>query len=223
LRVVNLSTLRARSVKLSSRVYVGDLAVSPVNGRLYGVNGNGALLEIDPSTGKVSAKNAPSLKPGNYGAVWFTAEGDFVAYENGEASSRTRGTLYQVKNPTDAPEVVASGPYTVGNDGAASVARPNPAGLSVAVDVLANDLDPDSALDQSTLRVIEPPTHGTARVNPDGGITYTSDATYDGTDSLRYEVCDRDPTPRCAAATVGITAAPVPADTPVCGLSARKE
>lgn len=87
LRVVNLTTFRATSVKLSSRMDVADLAVSPVNGRLYGVDGSGRLLEIDPRTGRVTPKSVPSLGPGAYGAAWFTAAGDLIAYENGAAAA----------------------------------------------------------------------------------------------------------------------------------------
>ena len=213
LRVVDLSTFRAKSVRLSSRIGLADLAVSPTNGLLYGVDVGGRMLEIDPSTGSITPKTVPSLKPGTYGATWFTAAGDLITYENGRTSTRTAGTLYQIQNPTTEPIVASSesGPYTAGNDGAAFVAPPNPAGLSVVVDVLGNDADSDGKLDPSTVRVIRAPEHGTTRVSPNGSITYTSDATYNGTDSFRYEVCDDGPAPRCSAATVNITAAPIPA------------
>jgi len=60
------------------------------------------------------------------------------------------------------------------------------------VDVLANDSDPDEALDPTTLRIVEPPNpaSGTARVNADGTVTYTLGSSYSGADSFRYEVCD---------------------------------
>ena len=223
LRVVNLSTFRATSVKLSSGVAVADLAVSPTNGKLYGVNDGGQLLEIDPDTGEVTIKSVPSLVPGGYGAAWFTADGDLIAYENGERATAGSGTLYQIENPTTATPSATnqgSGPYTVGNDGAAFVAAPDQAGLSVGVNVLENDVDPEGKLDPSTVRVLQPPDHGTAQVNPDGSITYTTDASYQGSDSFRYEVCDDDPAPQCAAATVRITAAQTP---DAGGLSARRE
>lgn len=61
-----------------------------------------------------------------------------------------------------------AGPYTVGNDGAAYVAAPDPAGLQVAVDVLANDGDADSGLDPSTMRVVQPPARGRVELGPVG-------------------------------------------------------
>ena len=229
LRAVNLTTFRASSVKLSSRVALSDLAVSPVNGRIYGVDPAGRLIEIDPRTGKVTSKAVQSLDAGAYGAAWFTAEGDLIVYENGgRPTADVGGTLIQITDPTTAPTVAGreAGQSTAGNDGAAFVAPPNPAGLSVGVNVLENDTDPDGKLDPTTVRVTQPPEHGTARVYPDGSITYTSDASYAGTDAFRYEVCDDGPERQCGIATVNITAAPIPgaAGSPTNGPSgARRE
>jgi streptogramin lyase len=122
LRMVDLNSFTASSVKLSSAINMFDLAVSPTDGKLYGVSKVGKLLQIDPSTGQVTTISVPGLKAGIYGATWFTAEGDLIAYENG--SSRANGTLTWIAHPSSAPSVVSqqAGPSTVGNDGAAYVA-----------------------------------------------------------------------------------------------------
>ena len=74
-----------------------------------------------------------------------------------------------IARPTTAPSVVSSqaGPSTYGNDGAAYVGPANPAGLSVVVDVLADDGDPDGALNPNTLRIVQPPANGTHQCRQD--------------------------------------------------------
>jgi large repetitive protein len=218
---VNLTTFQASSVKLSSVINVADLTVSPTDGNLYGVADNGKLLRIDPRTGRVAARSVAGLEPGTYGAVWFTAEGDLIVYENG--TSLGSGTIIGISRPATAPSVVSQqqGPSTRGNDGAAYVAPPDPAGLSVVVDVLANDGDPDGELDRKSLRIVEPPTNGTALINADNTVTYTSGSSYRGTDSFRYEVCDNGAPAQCGTATVNITSALTTSSTN--GAASRKE
>ncbi len=58
------------------------------------------------------------------------------------------------------------------------------------ISVLANDNDPDGALDAATVTIVTPPSHGTAVVNASGTITYTPATGYLGGDSLSYKVAD---------------------------------
>jgi hypothetical protein len=210
LRVVDLDSFTASSVKLSSAINVADFAVSPTDAKLYGVSTQGTLLRIDPGTGQVTTISVPGLKAGIYGAAWFTGAGDLIAYQNG--SSKVGGRVTWITNPTTTPRVASSqaGPYSFGNDGAAYVA-PNWEGLSVVVDVLANDGNPAGALNRDALeiQIVQQPTNGTAIVNANKTVTYTSRSTYRGTDSFRYKVCDNGALGRCAIATVNITSAPV--------------
>jgi hypothetical protein len=86
---------------------------------------------------------------------------------------------------------------------------------STTIDVVANDTDPDNALDPSSVSVTSGPSHGAASENPDGTIDYTPDPDYDGLDSFDYQVCDIGGL--CDTATVTITVsavndAPVAAD-----------
>jgi hypothetical protein len=211
---VNLKTFQASSVKLSSPISLLDLAASPTDGNLYGVDRSGKLLRVNPRTGQVTVRSVVGLEPGGYGATWFTANGDLIAYENG--TSKPNGTLNFIGSPTTTkPRLLTmqAGPSTVGNDGAANTAPPRWAGLSVEVDVLANDGDPDGALDRNTLRIVQPPAKGTVRINADKTITYTSGSSYRGTDSLRYEVCDNGEPRQCGTATVNITSATITSST----------
>ena len=65
---------------------------------------------------------------------------------------------------------------------------------SVAVDVLANDLDPNRVLDPSTLLVSSGPAHGTADVQPNelGSlvVVYSPELNFKGTDVFTYQVQD---------------------------------
>jgi hypothetical protein len=77
--------------------------------------------------------------------------------------------------------------------------------MSVDIDVLGNDSDPDGdALSVSAIPT--PPTHGSAVINGDDTVTYTPDADYNGTDSFTYTVSDGSLTDE---ATVSITINPV--------------
>jgi uncharacterized repeat protein (TIGR01451 family) len=63
------------------------------------------------------------------------------------------------------------------------------AGSAVEIDVLANDLDPDGALDPSTLVVTSGPSHGSASP-ASGRITYQPAPGFTGSDSFTYTVAD---------------------------------
>jgi hypothetical protein len=163
-------------------------------------------VRINPRTGQVTARSVAGLVPGGYGATWFTAQGDLIAYENGV--SRPYGTMTWIANPATAPAVISQqqGPPTMGNDGAAFVGSPSMANLSVVVNVLANDGDPGIEPDPSTLQILRNPQEGTATINADDTITYTSDSRYRGSDSFSYRVCDA--SGQCGEAVVDITSAP---------------
>ena len=129
---------------------------------------DGRLVRINPQAGQVTARSVAGLVRGGYGATWFTARGDLIAYENGV--SRPYGTMTWIANPATAPAVISQqqGPPTKGNDGAAFVGRPSMANLSIVVEVLANDGDPGIEPDPSTLQIVQSPQEGTARINADG-------------------------------------------------------
>ncbi len=59
------------------------------------------------------------------------------------------------------------------------------------VDVLANDLFPDGMVDSASVRLLSPPAHGRAEVNPEtGSISYAPDAGFLGVARLQYCVAD---------------------------------
>jgi gliding motility-associated-like protein len=83
--------------------------------------------------------------------------------------------------------------------------------VPVIIPVLNNDSDPDGAINPTTVFVITNPSNGTVVVNPDGTVTYTPNANFNGNDSFVYRVCDNGvPSPvLCDTATVFINLNPV--------------
>lgn len=77
----------------------------------------------------------------------------------------------------------------------------------VAINVLANDTDPDN--DPLSVNILTQPAHGTAVFNAGSGkVDYTPNAGYYGADSFQYEACD--PGNACSQATVNITVNALP-------------
>ena len=82
--------------------------------------------------------------------------------------------------------------------------------VPVSIVVIANDSDPDGAIDPSTADLVagSGPSHGHV-VFENGTATYTPDANYSGTDSFQYTVQDNDGF-ESPPATVSITVQAVP-------------
>jgi len=81
-----------------------------------------------------------------------------------------------------------------------------PSDVPLTVDVLANDVDSDGAMDPSSTRIVQQPAHGTATVVPGtGAIQYTATAGYVGPDSLTYTANDVQQYAAAATATVSVT------------------
>ncbi|MCD6066320.1 MAG: outer rane adhesin like protein, partial [Bacteroidetes bacterium] len=79
--------------------------------------------------------------------------------------------------------------------------------IPTTIPVKNNDSDPDgNPLGNPT--IITPPTNGTAVVNPDGTITYTSNSGFVGNDTLEYVICDNGTPSMCDTATVVINVIP---------------
>jgi outer membrane protein OmpA-like peptidoglycan-associated protein len=78
------------------------------------------------------------------------------------------------------------------------------AGRSVAIDVLANDNDPDGTI--RGIATFAQPQHGTVTRNPDGGLTYEADADYSGRDSFTYTIQDDAGAVATATVTVDVMA-----------------
>jgi len=79
--------------------------------------------------------------------------------------------------------------------------------LSVVLNLLVNDSDPDGNIDATTLSIISPPSNGTASVNVFSGIvTYVPDPDFTGSDSFLYTVQDNEgASSNVAAVTINVT------------------
>ncbi|HBL75667.1 MAG TPA: hypothetical protein DD458_10605, partial [Prolixibacteraceae bacterium] len=60
----------------------------------------------------------------------------------------------------------------------------------IRIGVLANDRDPDGALNPSSLNVIQMPLHGSIQINSANEIIYSPDNGFTGSDNLKYVICD---------------------------------
>ena len=83
-------------------------------------------------------------------------------------------------------------------------------GTMTAINVLANDTDPDGNINPASVQITQQGTLGTCSPNADGTITYTAGTT-PGSDSCQYTVSDTGgPTPPAASnvATVNVTVKP---------------
>jgi len=100
-------------------------------------------------------------------------------------------------------EVIAGNNQIIANDDVA-VTNMNTA---VVTNVLANDVDVENQINNSTLNVTVQPTNGTTSVNTTTGeITYTPNTSYFGPDSYTYAICDAGtPAITCDTAVVNVT------------------
>ncbi len=119
------------------------------------------------------------------GAITYTPDSDF---------SGSDVFTYRVQDNDGAWSSAATVTMTVDNVNDPPVANGDSATLdedaSVVINMLANDTDVDDTLDTTSVVVVSAPTNGSADVNPDGSVTYTPEANFNGIDSFTYEVND---------------------------------
>lgn len=125
-------------------------------------------LTIDMDTGVITGTIGPDASQVNGGVyqVEITATDD-----GGEET--TQSFIWTITNP---------GPTA--NTDTASTTEDTP---TAPIDVLTNDNDPDG--DDLTVTAASAP-NGTVVINPDGTLTYTPDANFNGTDTITYQISD---------------------------------
>ena len=84
------------------------------------------------------------------------------------------------------------------------------AGVALAINVTANDTDPDGSVNPASVNPESLPAHGSITVSSTGVVTYTAVSTYVGTDSFSYSVADDQGarSTQTALVTVTVTAPP---------------
>jgi hypothetical protein len=119
------------------------------------------------------------------GAITYTALGDFQG---------TDSFNYTITDKPGAVSAPATVTIVVHRPTAIDDAAHTTAGQPVAIDLLANDTDPDGndQLDPTSVAVRSGPLHGTVSVDPGTGqATYTPAAGFVGTDVFTYTVTDK--------------------------------
>ena len=139
------------------------------------------------------------------GAYVYTPNKDYTGTDtftyqvcdNFSTAGCSTGTVTLTIDPVnDAPTTIDDAPV---------IAEESP----VTVDVLANDIDIDDAIDITTVALVAHPSHGTASVDAvTGEVRYTPAADFFGTDSFTYTVKDGAGA-TSNTATVTITVTPV--------------
>ncbi len=82
---------------------------------------------------------------------------------------------------------------------------------AVAINVVANDSDPDGTINAATVTIVSQPANGSAMPHPDGTVSYTSAAGFTGTNTFTYTVQDNlGAVSNIATVTVSVAAANVP-------------
>jgi hypothetical protein len=152
-------------------------------------NPSNGTVSVDPVTGEITY--TPNL--GWFGTDVFT----YSICDNGTPVICDQATV-----TVTVTEVVAGNNAIIANDDIA-VTDMN---VAVVTNVLANDVDFENNINNSSLVVTVQPTNGTTSVNTTTGeITYTPDAGYFGVDTYTYSICDATPTITCDEAVVSVT------------------
>ncbi|WP_298782176.1 tandem-95 repeat protein, partial [uncultured Polaribacter sp.] len=187
----------------------GDpLVVDAANGLLSNdVDSDGDTLTITEFT--VGGATYP------VGTTVTTPEGDITIYADGSLmfipSPDFNGTLPAIYTAVDGGDI-ANSTLTIivepVND--APVAQDDTAatdpGVSVIINVLANDSDIDGDQITVSTTLISSPSNGTVVINTDGTITYNPAAGFsDGTDVFEYQICDAQGLCDSASVTVTLT------------------
>ena len=90
------------------------------------------------------------------------------------------------RRPLAATTVRISELPPIANDDAASVAE----GGSVLIDLIANDTDPEGALDPSSIEIVSAPNNGSLALQGDGTVLYTHDGSETTADAFQYRIFD---------------------------------
>jgi bacillopeptidase F len=165
--------------------------------------------DSDPNTGDtVTAANFGALTPAG-GTLVPNADGSF-SFTPPLNYTGTKSFSYQAKDSHGALSNVATVSVTVSanrpplavNDTAAAPRRSSSAYLPVVINVLANDSDPDTAIDPgniinpASVTISSAPNKGgSVLINADGTIAYTPKLNFSGTETFRYRVKDTYSTP----------------------------
>ncbi len=141
---------------------------------------------------------------------------DYIICDDG-LPSQCDTTVVTVTVPNDAPIAINDTTSTLEN-------------ISVTIQVVANDSDPNNDIISINPVLVNNPANGSVTLNANGTFTYTPSLGYNGADEFQYQICDDDLPKLCDTATVfiligAVNDAPLavddtfttPEDTPISG------
>jgi hypothetical protein len=173
------------SLGFATPVYASNVTVRETDGngfvfQLDVIDTNGVAHTVwtgaDPSQPDAPANFNIQFTPTNYlvqgVTVYVDTDHNLNSWEEIDAVQ-----LAGVDTPPDQPPVAVDDSATTNE------------GQSVAINVLANDSDPDVG-DSLRVQSITPPAHGSINVNSDGTLQYTPAFGYSGSDGFSYTVAD---------------------------------
>ena len=202
--MINATTLALLDTSAPATV---DITVNPVNDApvavddAYSVDQNTALnvaaagvlandtdVDSDPMTAILAAGPANGTVTLNAdGSFSYTPVTNFVGTDSFTYQANDGTASGNIATVTITVNAAANQPPVAVNDFASTALN-----TSVAIDVLANDTDPDNNIDPSTVTIVVQPTRGgTVSVDPvTGVVTFTPALNFRGTDVFRYTVSD---------------------------------
>jgi VCBS repeat-containing protein len=220
---VDSFTYKLNDGLLDSNIATVSITVNPVNDAPTAGNDSATTDEDTPVTVNVRANDEDidsadittlivsgpthgTVSVNADGSIVYTADANYNGSDtftyklnDGALDSNVAAVQITVNPVNDAP--------AAGNDSATTDED-----VAVSVSVRLNDGDIDS-VDLATL-IVSGPAHGTVSVSADGGVLYTPDADYNGSDSFTYKL--NDGFLDSNVATVAITVNPIN-DRPVAG------
>ncbi|MBB4807702.1 putative repeat protein (TIGR01451 family) [Chryseobacterium defluvii] len=115
---IDIPTMTATTRPLTGSVPIdpSDLAYNTNTGLLYGVNGGGRLISINPNTGLVTLIGDPGVGA-PFGAMFGSSTGDVFGMSNA-------GGFYQFNLQTGERVLISASPTSTNNDGAHCVNQP---------------------------------------------------------------------------------------------------
>ncbi|WP_375447226.1 Ig-like domain-containing protein [uncultured Fibrella sp.] len=214
--VTDVNTFTAVTpVAIKKPVVTPDIANTspgkPVSGNLLTNDSDPQGLPLTASLISQPVAGTVTMAPdGSYtytAPVGFTGTVSFC-YTASNTAGLSASSCVQVNVIPD-PVLTTNNRPIANNDNVQSIS-----GQSLTIAILANDTDPDSATSLNGQlaipTILSPPTVGTAVMNGDGTVTYTSPAGFTGVVSFPYQVCDRATPALCTTATVTVRVDPTP-------------
>lgn len=173
----------------------------PVAGAL----GNDSDVDGDPITAAlVSGPSRGALTFNVDGSFSYTPNANFqgidsFTYRADDGTASQLATVTINVNPVNDPPTATDGSFAIDNDQTLVLAAPG---------LLASAVDIDA--DLLALTIVTLPANGTLAWNADGSITYTPDATFNGTDVFTYTASDGGLVSNLATVTIDVRSAIVP-------------